>query len=105
MRAVILLIGFAVLSALSLSPLSAATLGETCDGIAALRCGEGLWCEHAPGQCKVADGSGMCAKAPEVCTQDYNPVCGCDGKTYGNDCMRKLAKAQLDHVGGCAKQE
>jgi hypothetical protein len=98
-----LLIGFALLSALSSSPLWAAATGETCDSIAAIQCDEGLWCEHPAGQCKVADAAGTCAKAPEVCTQDYNPVCGCDGKTYGNDCMRKGAKVQLDHVGECAK--
>ena len=103
MRTFMLLIGFALLSALSASSLSAAAVGESCDGMAAIQCDEGLWCEHPAGQCKVADGAGMCAKAPEVCTQDYNPVCGCDGKTYSNDCMRKLAKAQLDHVGECAK--
>jgi hypothetical protein len=50
-----------------------------------------------------ADAAGQCAQAPEVCTQDYNPVCGCDGKTYGNDCVRKAAKAQLDHLGECGK--
>lgn len=35
-----------------------------------------------------------------MCEAIYLPVCGCDGKTYGDDCERK-GQTQLDHVGEC----
>jgi len=101
MRASKVLISFAFLFALVSGPGAAATLDESCDGVAGVQCDTGLWCDHPAGQCNVADAAGQCVKAPDVCTQDYNPVCGCDGETYGNDCMRKLAKVQLDHIGEC----
>jgi hypothetical protein len=29
------------------------------------------------------------------------PVCGCNNKTYGNDCLRQHAKVSKSHDGKC----
>jgi hypothetical protein len=74
--------------------------GDTCGGVTGAQCAKDLWCEPMPGLCGTPL-VGTCARAPAFCTMDYNPVCGCDGKTHSNDCVRRNAKAGLRHVGAC----
>jgi hypothetical protein len=84
--------------------------GDICGGIVGLPCGDGMFCEFASNECNTADAAGRCVVVPDVCTEQWDPVCACpeglpNGKTYSNDCYRRISRAQKAHDGQCSVEE
>jgi hypothetical protein len=66
-----------------------------------ITCGKGEFCQRPTGTCFFADLEGNCAKVPRFCIEIFMPVCGCDNKTYGNDCERMAHRVSMAHDGKC----
>lgn len=75
--------------------------GQPC--MATEDCGGSLRCDYSANQgCEPQPG--VCSpQPPPMCTREYNPLCGCDGRTYGNPCEHAQSGVALAHQGPCAE--
>lgn len=56
--------------------------------------------------CTKPDEPGDCVEKIDpacICTMDYNPVCGCNQKTYSNACMAECSGIKKYTPGPCKK--
>jgi hypothetical protein len=62
-------------------------------------CGMGFYCAKSAGNCY---GSGICVPTPTICPTLWDPICGCNGITYPNECVAAIHGASVDYKGECS---
>lgn len=61
----------------------------------------GQYCGTTPATCHLRGAVGVCKTRPQFCIQLYRPVCGCNGKTYGNACEAAAHGQTVASQGEC----
>ena len=74
-----------------------------CGGLMGASCLTDQFCDYLDHCGMITDSAGHCVPAGPgvICDAVDAPVCGCNGKTYANDCLRMRAQVSKRHDGKC----
>lgn len=76
----------------------------TCGGLLGEACADTEFCLYDRG-CGFDDGTGVCTQIPEACPRLIDPVCGCNGVDYPNECLAHANGVSAQSSGACAPTE
>lgn len=86
-------------------PLQARPTAQACGSRGLAPCPDDQFCSFPPqASCGRADAPGVCMLRPEVCIEIFEPVCGCDGQEYPNECAANVAGVSADRAGTCKRK-
>lgn len=87
----------------SVAVAAATGVGVQCDD--GSECAAGTFCSfELDAACGAGDRTGTCQPITAACTQDFTPVCGCDGNTYANTCVANAAGVSVASAGECGDE-
>jgi hypothetical protein len=69
------------------------------------QCAAEEFCNYADPECGATDKGGVCQPRPQVCNDIYMPICGCDNRTYSNDCTAYGMGVSVKHQDLCTPDE
>ena len=77
-------------------------VGDTCGGFRGRTCKQGLFCKYEiKDMCGASDMTGTCSEYAEICPMVFDPVCGCDGRNYSNQCSAWQHGISASYKGQC----